>query len=241
MFIFNFHHVEPRLKRLERKHITITPDGLLRFIRLLRDIGMQPASLQELLEGNANPSFGSSRFALTFDDAYENFYHHAAPILIRENCPATVFVIAGKIGGTNDWDQAELPMEERDRLMSWEQMKELSRSEQIAFGSHGLQHRNYAALSPAELSREIEESYAILSDSLPHAFLPILAYPWGKYSKAALQVMAQSSYCYGLTTQKGEWTSASDPYAIPRYSVYYRDGNPLVMLGKLLANRILFR
>ena len=72
------------------------------------------------------------------------------------------------------------------------------------------------------------------------AFVPVLAYPWGEYSDAAQDALRKSPYQFAFTTDKHRWTSEHSPYAIPRYSAYYRDGNPLILLGKLCRHNILF-
>ena len=55
MLIFNFHHVEKEIRHPERKHITISPQGLSRFIRTLRLMGLRIVSMQEVLERKTLP------------------------------------------------------------------------------------------------------------------------------------------------------------------------------------------
>ena len=46
---------------------------------------------------------------ITFDDGYADNFHTALPLLQEADCPATVFVTAGKIGAERDfwWDELE--------------------------------------------------------------------------------------------------------------------------------------
>lgn len=238
MYIFNFHHVEPRPKHVDRTHITITPEGLAQFIRVIRALGMEPVSLQQVLQKGGPQHFSARHLVLTFDDGFENFYHYAAPVLEAEQCPATVFVLAGQFSGTNDWDQANLPETERDQLLSLEQMKALSRSKYITFGSHGMEHRHCSRFPETDLKSLLDDSYHILSTELKSSFVPVFAYPWGDYTDTVLSTMTQSHYVLGLTTDKGAWKTSHNPYTIPRYSIYHRDGNLLVLLAKLLRNGI---
>lgn len=241
MLIFNFHHVEPDPRHADRKHITITPDGLRHFIRSLRALGKEPVALRQVLaEGGPAPG-QNGRVLLTFDDGYANFYQYALPVLEAERCPATVFVLPGKLAGRNDWDQGHLPKAMRDPLMSREQIEAVAQSDWVDVGSHGLHHQDYSALDEAALKAEIEGSHAKLSEMLGSRFVPVLAYPWGRHSETARSVLAASRYHYAFTTEKGRWTADSPPFAVPRYSVYYRDGNPLVFIAKLCRNGLLFR
>jgi peptidoglycan/xylan/chitin deacetylase (PgdA/CDA1 family) len=41
--------------------------------------------------------------AITFDDAYVSVLTHALPVLSGRKVPATVFAIAGRLGGDNQW------------------------------------------------------------------------------------------------------------------------------------------
>jgi len=238
MFIINFHHVEPTPRWKSRQHITITPQGLSRVIRTLRWMGFEIVCMRDVLAKGGPEAFGRNTALLTFDDGYENFYQHAAPVLESLQCPGTVFVLAHRFGGTNDWDQGDLPKDQRDRLMTVEQMKVLSHSPYITMGSHGLLHQHYDQLDLQTLNEEIHLSHAILSKTLGNAYVPVLAYPWGDYSAQVVAQMEQSPYKFAVTTQKGRWESSASPFEVPRYSVYHRDGQIPVFLSKLLRNGI---
>jgi peptidoglycan/xylan/chitin deacetylase (PgdA/CDA1 family) len=240
MLIFNLHHVEQTIRQSSRKHLTITPGGLRTFIRTLRLVGMEIVSMRDVL-AMADPTADSSRkVLLTFDDGYENNYLEAASVLEEEQCPAIIFVLPGRFSGTNEWDQSDLPLEEQDRLMSLAQMKALATSEYITFGSHGMFHRRLPTLTVEELDFEIHESYNILARELGPVFLPVMAYPWGAYSPQVIRRMAQSPYQYGFTVQTGQWQADAPRFEVPRYSVYYRDGNPMICLAKLCRHGLMF-
>lgn len=240
MLIFNFHHVENTILHPERKHITMSPQGLSRFIRTVRLAGMRIVSLRDVMERH-NPTENSTReVLLTFDDGYVNNLTEALPVLEAEQCPATVFVLPGRFSGTNEWDQGHLPEAERDRLLSVEQMQTLAQSPYITLGSHGMRHRDMTTLNDAELQYEIHESHRILNEMFPNAYLPVFAYPWGTYSPHVVDVMKTSPYRYAFTVETAQWQTGANPYLIPRYSAYYRDGNPLILLAKLCRHRLLF-
>jgi peptidoglycan/xylan/chitin deacetylase (PgdA/CDA1 family) len=175
---------------------------------------------------------------LTFDDGYVNFYDHALPVLTEEHCPATLFALAGKFGGTNDWDQGDLPEEERDPLLTLAQLEELAGSDLVTIGSHGLMHRNLSAIAPKLIGDEIHDSYSIFSSTLGDAFAPVFAYPWGEYSETALNCMSYSQYRLAFTTQPSQWSGKNSPYEVPRYTIFWHDTEPLRLTAKLLRRRV---
>jgi peptidoglycan/xylan/chitin deacetylase (PgdA/CDA1 family) len=68
----------------------------------------------------------ASWVSITFDDGYRDNYQYAYPILRGLNLPATIFVVAGKVG--------------RDpAFLTLEQIAEM-RAANIAFGAHTVDH-----------------------------------------------------------------------------------------------------
>ena len=240
MLIFNFHHVEAHFRHPSRQIISITPKGLSRFIRTIRLLGFNIISLREALS-TSSPTANSDRcVVLTFDDGYVNNLEEALPVLEQERCPATVFVLPGRFSGTNVWDQGDLPEPERDQLMSIEQMQTLTDSPYITLGSHGMLHRHFPALNDEELRFELHESHRILSDMFPNAYLPVMAYPWGDYDKRVVDMMAETPYAYGMTVETRPWKASDHRFTVPRFSAFDRDGNPAILLAKLLRHKLLF-
>lgn len=239
MLIFNLHHVEKEILHSDRKHISMSPQGLRNFIRTLRLMGMRIISMRDVLAHGAAVIQSNRNVLLTFDDGYENNYLEALPVLEAEQCPATIFVLPGRYGGTNEWDQGHLEEVQRDRLMSLAQMKVLAASPMITLGSHGLRHRDLPTLQEDEMRAEILDSYQILSDEFGSNFLPVFAYPWGYYGEREIQALEESPYQYAFAVETRPWQPADNPYAIPRFSAYYRDGNPLVFVAKLARHKLL--
>jgi peptidoglycan/xylan/chitin deacetylase (PgdA/CDA1 family) len=240
MLIFNFHHVEAKFRHPERKNISITPEGLRQFIRTIRLAGMNIVSLKSALE-TVDPTRNSKRcVVITFDDGYLNNLEEALPVLEEERCPATVFVLPGRFGGTNEWDQAQLYEAERDQLLSLEQMKQLAASPYITLGSHGMLHRRFPELSEDGLRYEMLESHRILSEEFPDDYLPVLAYPWGDHDDRVVAMMTDTPYRYAFTVETRPWESTDHRFRVPRYSAFDRDGNPVILLAKLLRHKLLF-
>jgi peptidoglycan/xylan/chitin deacetylase (PgdA/CDA1 family) len=124
--------------------------------------------------------------------------------------------------------------------MSLEQMHLLTKSPYVTLGSHGMRHRNMTKLPDDENRYEIHESYRILSAEFGEAFLPVFAYPWGACNSRVVDLMGESPYQYAFTVETAPWHSHAHRFQVPRYSAYYRDGNPAVFLAKLLRHKLLF-
>jgi len=181
MIVLCLHHIGTEAGAgAKYRQFLLSSAGLRRAIRSVRLLGMEIIPLADVLRDPA--AFWQGRHAnkvvLTFDDGYVNNLTEALPVLAEEKCPATVFAVAGKLGGYNDWDP-DLP---RAPLMTLEQMRQMTRTPGLTIGSHGLLHRRLQTLPPDELAREITESHAILSAGLGAAYIPALAYPYGNYS-----------------------------------------------------------
>jgi poly-beta-1,6-N-acetyl-D-glucosamine N-deacetylase len=74
---------------------------------------------------------------LTFDDGYESFYTRAFPILKAFHAPAVLGLVgawmAGKPGATVTYGDAPVP---RELFMSWDQVREVARSDLVEIASH---------------------------------------------------------------------------------------------------------
>jgi peptidoglycan/xylan/chitin deacetylase (PgdA/CDA1 family) len=240
VLIFNFHHIEKTFRHPSRKMISMTPEGLRQFIRTLRLAGRKIVSLRDVLQDFSPARLNDNRYVvLTFDDGYVNNLEQALPILEQERCPATIFVLPGRFSGTNEWDQSHLPEAERDQLLSREQMHRLCQSPYITLGSHGLTHVRFPTLSDEDLRIELQESHRILSETFPQSYLPVLAYPWGDYDERVVSMMADTPYQAAFTVETRPCRATDDPYRIPRFSAYERDGNPVVLLAKLFRHNLL--
>jgi peptidoglycan/xylan/chitin deacetylase (PgdA/CDA1 family) len=76
------------------------------------------ASLDEILETGSRA--GRERLvALTFDDGYQDIYHHAFPLLQRKRIPFAVFVVTGLVGTDRLQIHDELFLLLRKSAKSW--------------------------------------------------------------------------------------------------------------------------
>lgn len=141
----------------------------------LRTNGWHVLRAREFLRGLLDPSALPERSALlTFDDGYQSIATVALPCLERFGFPAVVFVPTAYIGGTNVFD---LDNEPAERMCTWEELRWLG-ARGVAVESHGVTHRAFSELSPAERREELEGSKAALEVGLEKP-VELFAFPFG--------------------------------------------------------------
>lgn len=96
--ILMLHHVRPWEPRgfAPNRLLEVTPAFLEAALRLARDEGFEPVSLDEAAERLADGGQAAKPFlAVTFDDGYRDNAEFALPILKRHHVPWTMFVTTG--------------------------------------------------------------------------------------------------------------------------------------------------
>src|SRR3954469_6518249 len=127
-----YHSVSPYDE--DPHEVTITPQRLERHLRWLRARRLRGVSVAELLSAKADAR-GSGLVGLTFDDGYQDFVTYAMPVLERYGCTATIFVIAGRLGGQDEWNRPA-PVK---TLMTADEVRRVANSG-MEIASHGLRH-----------------------------------------------------------------------------------------------------
>jgi glycosyltransferase involved in cell wall biosynthesis/peptidoglycan/xylan/chitin deacetylase (PgdA/CDA1 family) len=120
---------------------------------------------------------------LTFDDGYADLAEFAFPVLRRYGFKAEVFVVTGRLGGTNTWDEAG--GYDTLRLLTAEQIRFWA-NQGIEFGSHGRTHADLTTLSPQELAAEVVGSRDDLA-ALLRAPVESFSYPYGHHNPAVVE------------------------------------------------------
>jgi peptidoglycan/xylan/chitin deacetylase (PgdA/CDA1 family) len=164
---------------------------------------------------------------ITFDDGYVNVLETAVPELLRHGFTATMFIISGRLGGTNEWDEGPVWP-----LMSADQVGELADAG-MEVGSHGATHVRLAGVSADQLEAEVSGSRANIGE-LIGAPTRGFAYPYGSMDAAARRAVRDAGYEYACAVETP--MAELGIIALPRMNICQRDGS-----RRMAAKRLLFR
>lgn len=206
--------------------ITVSPDRLDRQIAWLCGRGLRGVSVRELLAARAQ---GRERglVGLTFDDGYADFVVSALPVLRRWGCSATVFVLAGRLGGENDWD----PDGPRKRLLDVEEIRRAA-SAGIEIASHGLVHRDLVLAPDDVVHAEVHDSRAILA-GITGGGIEGFCYPYGTVDERVRDAVRSAGYRYACAIAPGP--DIAGDLALPRIHIGRSDTAVHLELKRRLA------
>lgn len=205
--------------------ITVSPGRFAAQMHWLARHGLRGVSVRELLAAGPGPA--RRMVGLTFDDGYADFATEVVPVLSRYGFTATVYLVAGKLGGYNDWDRGG----PAKPLMTADQARRVA-GHGMEIGSHGLGHRPLVPADAEVLDAEARRSKELL-ESLVGAAVPGFCYPYGLVSRTAAAAVERAGYEYAVAVwASGRW----DRWALPRTYVGERDGG-----SRLLAKRLRHR
>ncbi|MDD7931031.1 polysaccharide deacetylase family protein [Actinomycetospora straminea] len=201
--------------------ITVNPGRFEEQMRALARAGLRGVSMRDLLSSRSRARL----VGLTFDDGYSDFVTNAVPILQRFGFTATVYVVAGRLALSNEWDR-DAP---RKRIMNADQARAVELSG-MEVGSHTLSHAHLPALEPDEVHREVTESRAILEDVI-RSRVTGFAYPYGDVTSREVNAVRAAGYQHASAVK--HQPGANGTFAVPRTYIGDVDG-PLRLLGKRL-------
>jgi peptidoglycan/xylan/chitin deacetylase (PgdA/CDA1 family) len=187
----------------------IAPDRFRARLTELREKGSAHIGELDVLTTETQRPRG---FAITFDDGYADTVTTAMPVLNELGLHATVYVVADKLGKTNDWSvrkgDADVSLADKSLLQEW-----LSEGHMI--GSHTNTHPHLRKCSLCEAREEIVASRKKLEDvfgcSIPH-----FAYPYGIYDERALELVREAGYVTAVTVKYGIVRPGINRFELPR-------------------------
>lgn len=165
------------------------------------------------------------RALATFDDGYDTVYNYLVklPYTLRQ---CMLFIVAGKVGGKNDWDaEGELAGK---RLMDWAQIAELKNIGAV-IGSHGLNHLDLRKLDDRELERELKESKRIIEERI-NSQVNTLAYPFGYYDQRVIAAAKAAGYQEAYTACDSILQGRGNPFSKRRIEIRGTDPPWLVKM-----------
>ncbi len=195
-------------------------------IDTLLDAGFHAVDLARWIEAGRPPV--EKGFALAFDDGLRSILN-VADRIARLEIPATVFLVADRIGLDNGWP-GQPPTVPRERLLDRSEIHRLSHMG-VRFGSHGSSHLRFDRLNSQSLEREMLGSRERVED-LTGTACSLLAYPYG-LSNRTVRHAAARSYEAAFGTRLDYASSFDNQFNIARIDAYYLKSRPA--LDRLVA------
>ena len=217
-----YHNIEDGGKM---KALTISTAEFEKEMQAVKDNGFTVISMQDFLAWRRGEKDIPAKSALiTLDDGWVSGYNNAWPILKKYHYPFTVFIYINYVGTGG-------------KSMSWDQLADM-RDAGVDIESHTYSHSNLrvpgggvdaksragikadvAALGvDGWLRKEIIDSKKVLENKLGIK-VNALAYPFGIYTKRALEVVKEAGYEAAFTVY-GQQLRTSSPYdLLGRYAV----------------------
>lgn len=241
--ILMYHRVTPRVPRVMAPTWNVEPCCLRRQLQGLAARGYTAWPLRRALEHNATGKpYPSGAYVVTFDDGYENLYHHAWPVLRELNVPATIFLPTAYLDSREPYPfetwsaagSADVPAESW-RPLTTVQCQEMQADGLVEFGSHTHTHADFRG-RPADFLADLLTSCRELESRL-QCSSPTFAFPFGRralgFSGPPLSLAAQEAgVCCALSTESDLAAAGSTPFEWGRFTVTQAD-TPATLSTKL--------
>lgn len=188
-------------------------------------LGLRGVSVAELVTARERAE-ERGLVGISFDDGYAGLLETAGPVLCGLGFSATTFVVAGRLGGVNEWDEAP-----RLRLADADEVRAMAAAG-WEIGSHSLSHRDLSG-DDSWVAREIRESRSVLEE-LAGSVLGF-CYPYGRDGECAAGCVRDAGYEYACAHKPGPRVGR---YALPRVYVGEREGGVRLTSKLLLQTRV---
>jgi peptidoglycan/xylan/chitin deacetylase (PgdA/CDA1 family) len=173
------------------------PEVFYSHLSMMKEEGWRTLSQEEfstcLDKGRAPPP---RTFLITFDDGYETVYTEALGMLRALDFSAIAFIATGLIRDSD----VVTGDDDKDKFMTWDQVRELQDSGVIDCQSHSHSHDNFTPMTVARIREDLDVSVQTLSSQLrlPRHHVRHLAWPWGlstpEWREEALRAGLQIQY-----------------------------------------------
>jgi peptidoglycan/xylan/chitin deacetylase (PgdA/CDA1 family) len=200
-----------------RSPICIDPSLFAAHVDVIADSGMRSVTVRELAEALAEEALENT-VCITFDDGFASIAEQAAPLLEERGLTATLFCVAGHLGGMNDWPSAR-DGGYRARLADASALSALA-ARGFEIGSHGMEHAPLAGASEAMLRRELSQSRAALEHAVG-SHVSSYAYPYGALPGAGARQLLGQTYVAACTTSLRRVSAGDDPHLLPRVDAHF--------------------
>jgi len=180
--------------------------------------GARCLTIRQLAEELRAGGSDAGAVAITFDDGFASVAESAVPLLLDRGLTATVFCVAGHLGGLNDWPSGRSGGL-RSQLASASAMSDLAKAG-IEIGSHGMRHDPLKGAGAQRMRREVVDSKERLEAALGTQ-VSSFSYPYGALPERGTRELVEQTYTAACTTKLGRVPRGADPLALPRVDAHY--------------------
>jgi peptidoglycan/xylan/chitin deacetylase (PgdA/CDA1 family) len=209
-----YHSISNGVQDDPENFFTVNPNLFKKQIKILKQSNyLKIVSLQDGLKLVSNNKL---QLSITFDDGYADNLYNAAPLMLSNNIPFTVFVVSNFIKkNVKDY-------------LSQDELIELSNLPGVTIGSHGLTHTPFTDLSTKELINELVYSKKYLEDKIGKE-VKYISYPHGKINNFLLKYIKEAGYTIGGTSNFNINNSIDEPLLLNRNVITSLDSNEVFM------------
>lgn len=221
--VLMYHHILPQADVqgiFADNDLVITLEDFKRQMAYLRDNGYHSVSLQRLesyVKGEG--LLPEKSVVITFDDGYLSNLVYAYPVLKEMGFTGVIFLLTGYVE-----EEAQDFSPEALQYLSWPDVRQMEDVFQFASHTHDL-HR--LSKRGKGILTEIGANEIISDLSLSRKMLrqtPYLAYPYGHYSKLAVDTLQKQGITMAFTVNQASVKMGDDPMRLSRWdAVRYRD------------------
>ena len=197
--ILMFHEVLPD----DTAHLppyAVTRSGLRAILSDFASRGYSAGTLDDVIHrhgfaenGGGTPTAKGKQVVITFDDGTRDFLDNALPVLQETGFTATLFIVAGMVGGKRTWhalpgqpNLAQVPLMDADELRTLH-------NRGFTIGSHSVAHPLLNTLSDKDAREELARSRSILTEMIGQP-IKWFAYPYLAATETTKKLANESGY-----------------------------------------------
>ena len=170
--------------------------------KLLKQAEKKPVS-----DGNGL-NLGRKYLCITMDDGYYSNYELAYPLFQKYRSPASVFAVT-------DYVTEQIGI----KKFTWKQAQEMEESGYVKVYSHSANHQAVTAGEEELFLASMQKSEETLQENLEKDRVKAMAYPNGRYTETAQQLLTEDGYQMQFTIEEGVLTAAAQREAMPRITI----------------------
>lgn len=204
--VLMYHHIQPldEAKKLGHAPLTVDSGWFDSQIKYLSDNKYQFITVGQLITSLQSGQTLNKSVAITIDDAYDDAYNYAYPILQKYGAKASLFVPTGLV--------------QNPGYLTWDQISQMYKNNIILPYNHTWSH---FSLPTGDLNKERTEITTAQTQLEEHLGLipKIIAYPYGGYNAPSIKLLQELGYSAAFSTKPGTWQCTGNIFYLPRVRI----------------------